>query len=91
MKTRKLNGLKLNKRSISNLGNKKGGMVPPPPPTQYMTCGIGGHGTCPTVDTCVPLTADCLTNNNCPTQYWCQPSNHPTCFETRDVECIYPL
>ncbi len=88
MKKRKLNGLQLNKRSISKLDNKKGGMVPPPPPTQMQTCGIGNHGACPTVDTCIPLTADCLTND-CGTMFWCgPPSNHPSCFESQDINCI---
>lgn len=48
MKKKTLKHLQLNKKSISNLGNPKGGMVPPPPPTLYKTCqGPPGHAVCP--------------------------------------------
>jgi len=73
MKRKNLRSLKLNKKSISKLDHTKGGIVPPPPPTLEKTCnGPVGHAVCATF--------------KCETEFWCGPSNHPTCFETQD--CI---
>ena len=72
MKKKNMKSLMLNKKSISNLDHKKGGIVPPPPPTFEETCnGPVGHAVCATM-------------LKCETQYWCDPSNHRTCFESQD-------
>lgn len=77
MKKKNLKSLRLNKKSISKLDHAKGGIVPPPPPTFEETCnGPFGHAVCATMF-------------KCPTQFWCEPSNHPTCFETED--CIIEI